>query len=102
MSLDDYRRKRNPGYTPEPLEDGDPHEGLHHAPMLATSAETLPTGDEWAFEPKWDGYRALVRITGGEATLRSRNGNDLTGRFPSVAKALVAAVRSPAAVLAIA
>ena len=67
--------------------------------MLATATDVLPTGAEWAFEPKWDGYRALVRIAGGDATLRSRNGNDLTGRFATVAKALASAVRSPAAVL---
>ena len=69
------------------------------APMLATATDMLPTGGEWAFEPKWDGYRALVTIVGGEATLRSRNGNDLTGRFASVAKAIVAAVRSPSALI---
>ena len=70
-----------------------------YAPMLAAATEALPTGEDWRFEPKWDGYRALARIAGGEAILRSRNGNDLTGRFPSVAKALARAVQSPAAVL---
>jgi len=80
-------RKEGAGASPE------------YAPMLATATDTLPTGAEWAFEPKWDGYRALVRIVGGEAALTSRNGNDLTGRFASVAKALVACVRSPSAVL---
>ena len=67
--------------------------------MLATSTDVLPKGAEWAFEPKWDGYRSIVSITSGEATLTSRNGNDLTARFSSVAKALVTAVRTPAAVL---
>ena len=90
--------------------DGDPRNWLllckqssassrEYTPMLATATEELPTGSEWAFEPKWDGYRTLARIAGGEATLRSRNGNDLTGRFATVAKALASAVRSPAAVL---
>ncbi len=90
--------------------DGDPRNWLllrkngsaiarDYAPMLAASTAALPTGAEWAFEPKWDGYRALVRIVGGQATLTSRNGNDLTERFSPVAKALVSAVRSPAAVL---
>ncbi len=70
-----------------------------YTPMLATTTETLPTGEEWAFEPKWDGYRAIAVVAGGEATLRSRNGNDLTERFSTVAKALARAVRSPAAVV---
>ncbi len=67
--------------------------------MLAASAESLPTGDDWAFEPKWDGYRVIASVAGGEVILRSRNGNDLTGRFAPAAKALAHAVRSPAAVL---
>ena len=70
-----------------------------YAPMLASSSETLPVGEGWIYEPKWDGYRAIVRIAGGEATLTSRNGNDLTGRFPAVARAVAAAVRTPTAVL---
>ncbi len=69
------------------------------APMLATAADRLPVGADWSFEPKWDGYRAIVTIAGGEATLRSRNGNDLTGRFASLARAVAVAVRSPDAVL---
>jgi bifunctional non-homologous end joining protein LigD len=68
-------------------------------PMLASAAEDLPVGEGWAFEPKWDGYRALVTVRGGEATLTSRNGNDLTGRFPQAARAGAAALRSPAGIL---
>jgi bifunctional non-homologous end joining protein LigD len=70
-----------------------------YLPMLPTTVETLPTGGEWVFEPKWDGFRALVTLTGGVARLTSRNGNDLTERFAPVAKAVPGAVRSPSAVL---
>ncbi len=70
-----------------------------YAPMLATASEVLPAGEGWSFEPKWDGYRAIVRIAGGEARLVSRNGNDLTDRFAPLARAVVLAVRSPDAVL---
>jgi bifunctional non-homologous end joining protein LigD len=70
-----------------------------YEPMLATAADVLPTGEGWAFEPKWDGFRALAVVSGGVVTLRSRNANDLTGRFESVARALAQAVRSPSAVL---
>ena len=70
-----------------------------YRPMLATSSETLPTGEGWLYEVKWDGYRAIVSLRGGEATLTSRNGNDLTGRFPTVAQGVVKAVRTPDCVL---
>ncbi len=100
VALDDYRRKRDGDLRNRLLLRKDGTASAHaYAPMLAASTEVLPTGDEWAFEPKWDGYRALARIAGGEATLTSRNGNDLTRRFPAVAKALVADVRSPSVVL---
>ena len=66
-----------------------------YRPMLATLMEALPTGDDWTFEVKWDGYRAVGYVRGGEAKLVSRNGNDLTARFPDVAKALGRASKSP-------
>jgi bifunctional non-homologous end joining protein LigD len=70
-----------------------------YAPMLATLASDVPSNRGWLFEVKWDGYRAIATLKGGDATLASRKGNDLTGRFPSVAKALAAAVRTPDCVL---
>jgi bifunctional non-homologous end joining protein LigD len=70
-----------------------------YSPMLAAATETLPQGEEWGFEPKWDGFRAIAVVEGGQVTLRSRNGNDLSGRFVPAAKALARAVRSPAAVI---
>lgn len=54
------------------------------APMLATTGP-LPADDgRWAFEVKWDGVRALVSIGAGRLTLRSRNGNDITGAYPEL------------------
>jgi bifunctional non-homologous end joining protein LigD len=67
--------------------------------MLATLAQELPSGGDWVYEVKWDGYRALGYVRGGEARLVSRNGNDLTTRFPDVAKALAKAARSPECVV---
>src|SRR5205809_3586033 len=67
--------------------------------MLATLAEDVPRGAAWTYEVKWDGYRAIARVAGGEAALTSRNGNDLTTRFPTVAKAIEKAVKSPHVVL---
>jgi bifunctional non-homologous end joining protein LigD len=68
-------------------------------PQLATLTERLPHGAEWLFEPKWDGYRAIVTVDGGEARLTSRNGKDLTERFREVARNVAKAVRTPSAVL---
>jgi bifunctional non-homologous end joining protein LigD len=68
-------------------------------PMLAVAAETLPPGSGWVYEVKWDGYRVIAAVEGGEATLRSRNGNDLTARFAAVARALPGALRSADCVL---
>jgi bifunctional non-homologous end joining protein LigD len=73
--------------------------GADYAPMLATLADDVPKGGGWVFEVKWDGYRALAYLRGGEARLVSRNGNDLTARFESVAKALTAAVKTPDCVI---
>jgi bifunctional non-homologous end joining protein LigD len=67
--------------------------------MLATLATELPRSDGWAYEVKWDGYRALGYVRAGEAKLVSRNGNNLTQRFPDLAKALAKAVRSPECVV---
>ena len=53
-------------------------------PQLARSAKTLPTGDTWSYEPKWDGFRAIAFVDGGEVYLQSRNGKPLTRYFPEL------------------
>jgi bifunctional non-homologous end joining protein LigD len=70
-----------------------------YRPMLATPDTVIPRGRDWAFEVKFDGYRALAYLSGGECRLISRNENDLTARFLEVAKALTKAVKSPDAVV---
>ena len=70
-----------------------------YAPMLASQETHLPRGEGWAFEVKFDGYRAIAYVRHGECRLVSRNGNDLTGRFDDLAKAVAKAVRSPNAVV---
>ena len=70
-----------------------------YAPMLAALAEGVPPGSDWLHEVKWDGYRAIVTLAGGEAELTSRNGNSLTERFQSVAKAVEQAVKTTDCVL---
>jgi ATP-dependent DNA ligase len=57
-------------------------------PMLAKVAEALPTGEGFLFEPKWDGFRALV-FRGNEQTyLQSRDLRPLNRYFPELEKAL--------------
>ncbi|MBA2641884.1 MAG: DNA ligase D [Actinobacteria bacterium] len=79
--------------------DGAARAGGGRFPMLSTSSESLPEGDGWIYEPKWDGFRAIVTVAAGEATLTSRNGNDLTDRFRKAARAAELGVRSADAVL---
>jgi bifunctional non-homologous end joining protein LigD len=78
---------------------GDGRPSRRYQAMLATPEENVPKGDSWLFEVKWDGYRALAYLRGGEAQLLSRNGNDLTARFANVAKELAKAVKTPDCVL---
>jgi bifunctional non-homologous end joining protein LigD len=56
--------------------------------MLATPAAALPSGPEWTYEVKWDGYRALAVKDGPRVRLVSRNDKDLTRDFPPVADAV--------------
>src|SRR5438270_11589532 len=53
-------------------------------PQLARSRAGLPAGDGWAYEPKWDGFRSIAFIDGGDVYLQSRNGKDLTRYFPEL------------------
>src|SRR3954468_1947427 len=53
-------------------------------PQLARSRSALPSGDGWAYEPKWDGFRAIAFVDGDEVELQSRNGRDLTRYFPEL------------------
>lgn len=59
------------------------------SPMLAKAAAALPEGDEWQFEPKWDGFRCIVFRDGDEIELGSRNERPLTRYFPELAAALL-------------
>ncbi|MGH9102672.1 MAG: ATP-dependent DNA ligase, partial [Acidimicrobiales bacterium] len=60
------------------------------APMLAKAARELPEGEGWWYEPKWDGFRALVFRDGGEIEIWSRNERPLTRYFPELPEPLAA------------
>jgi len=53
-------------------------------PQLARSRTSLPEGDNWAYEPKYDGFRAVAFVDGEETYLQSRNGKPLTRYFPEL------------------
>lgn len=57
-------------------------------PMLATLVDNPFDRDGWLFEVKWDGYRALAEIHGGNVRLYSRNGKPLNQRFPPIVESL--------------
>ncbi len=53
-------------------------------PQLAKSSDKLPEGEDWAYEPKWDGFRAIAFVDGDEVFLQSRNGKPLGRYFPEL------------------
>jgi len=56
--------------------------------MLLLRTDSLPSGEQWLYELKLDGYRAIGFKRKGAVHLRSRNDNDFNGRYPAVVKAL--------------
>jgi len=61
--------------------------GTEYDPQLATIVKTPPSGDRWVHEIKYDGYRIGCVISHDRVRLISRNGNDWTHVFPSIAEA---------------
>ncbi len=61
-------------------------------PMLAKVALELPAGDGFLFEPKWDGFRAIVFRTGSGTLIQSRDRKPLNRYFPELEAALDAAL----------
>jgi len=61
-------------------------------PMLAKLATELPAGDGWLFEPKWDGFRAIVFRAGEQVYIQSRDLKPLDRYFPELADELRASL----------
>jgi bifunctional non-homologous end joining protein LigD len=59
-------------------------------PMLATLTDEPFDDPNWVFETKWDGFRAIAAARPGHASLYSRNGNDISRRYPAICEALTA------------
>jgi ATP-dependent DNA ligase len=54
-------------------------------PQLARSKPELPVGDQWVYEPKYDGFRAIAFVDGDECVIQSRSGKPLSRYFPELA-----------------
>src|SRR4051812_31295879 len=53
-------------------------------PQLALSRKVLPEGEDWVYEPKYDGFRAIAYVNGDDVYLQSRGGKPLRRYFPEV------------------
>jgi len=62
------------------------------------STASIPDGDDWAFEIKWDGYRTIVHVADGRVRLQSTAGHDVTRRWPEF-DGLADAVNASSAIL---
>jgi len=78
-----------------PAGSGEPARARAHPPVQVMLASPTKNGrsatitpEDWAFEMKWDGYRAIAVVDDQGVTLSSRNGNDLTDVCPEIAEAL--------------
>lgn len=58
--------------------------------MEAKSVDAIPEGEEWAYEPKWDGFRCLAFRDGENVQLQSKSGQPLERYFPELVEALQA------------
>ena len=63
------------------------------APMEMRSVDAIPVGPEWQYEPKWDGFRAIVHRDGDDVAIVSKNGQPLSRYFPEIDAALAAVRR---------
>jgi ATP-dependent DNA ligase len=59
------------------------------APMEALLVDQIPTGSDWQYEPKWDGFRCLAFRDHREMRLQSKSGQDLTRYFPELVSAFL-------------
>jgi ATP-dependent DNA ligase len=63
---------------------------IYIAAMEARSVEAIPIGWEWQYEPKWDGFRCLLKRDAEAVTMYSKSGQDLNRYFPEVVAAALA------------
>ena len=62
------------------------------SPMLCKLEPEIPRGDGWRYEPKWDGFRALVTVKKGSVSIASRRGQPLARYFPELLEPIATAI----------
>jgi bifunctional non-homologous end joining protein LigD len=70
-----------------------------YAPMLLATTDKLPVGEDWAYEPKLEGWRMMAYESMGQWSLITRGGRDYTDSFGAVAQQLPLALNNSHAVL---
>jgi bifunctional non-homologous end joining protein LigD len=81
------RRGPSPAPKPGPRLRGSTTFPKFREPQKATLVDAVPAGAAWLHEMKYDGYRCLIAIAGGEARIYTRTGLDWTDKFPEIAAA---------------
>ena len=56
-------------------------------PMEARSVDSIPVGEEWQYESKWDGFRCLLTRDADTISMHSKSGQDISRYFPEVVAA---------------
>ncbi|WP_444644828.1 DNA ligase D [Caproiciproducens sp. R1] len=80
-TLEEIEKGEGEKFTRNPFEKADV--------QLARLVSTVPEGEDWLYEVKYDGYRILAFLKGNNVRLQTRSGNDYTDRFPEVANSLI-------------
>ncbi|HEY0447387.1 MAG TPA: DNA ligase D [Allosphingosinicella sp.] len=73
--------------SPSPRARGGSSPPAFHEPQKATLVDSVPAGSGWLHEMKYDGYRCLLALGGGEARIYTRSGLDWSGKFPEIIEA---------------
>lgn len=102
--ISEYTTSIRTGRTMEEIEKGEGEKFIRNPfdkadVQLAKLEKTIPEGDNWLYELKYDGYRIMAFVEANNVRLISRNGNDLSHRFQDVISSLISLARGRAFVL---
>lgn len=77
-----------PAFTPQDVADAKPLKTFpkNWQPQLATLTDEVFDNDDWVFETKYDGYRALIQINNGKVNIVSRNNLSFNSKYPDLVK----------------
>ena len=89
LQVDSFTAKSQPRRKRDPAQPNLPFDAMPDRvePCLALLKQVPPSGPDWAFEIKWDGYRLAIHIEPSGVRIITRGGHDWTHRFPAIAAA---------------